>query len=129
MKIKNMIGIFISVYKENLRILYLSLKWLQQKCNISHSEILQPLFNLFELEDTKLYINFIFLFDVFLTILSWFFLSHYFILVLHVFHFTVFIFHSFKGKSINCMHFVFYFLDFKMLYIYIHPNVIFLFII
>ncbi|CAN6983675.1 unnamed protein product, partial [Brassica oleracea var. botrytis] len=57
---------------KNLHILTLSLKWLQQKCNVHHSKTFQPLSNLFELINTKLYINLLFLFNVFLTNLSCF---------------------------------------------------------
>ena len=37
-----------------------SSQMVQQKCNVSYSKTLQPFSNLFELENTKLYINFSF---------------------------------------------------------------------
>ena len=52
------IGIFASLYNFFLHILFLPLKWLQQNCNVSHSKTLQTLSNIFEFENTKLYINF-----------------------------------------------------------------------
>ena len=77
--------------KKNLHILSTLLKWLQQKWYVPHSKTLQPLSNLFELINTKFYINLLFSFHVFVTSLSCF----------QVFHHMVIIFHSFKGRSIN----------------------------
>ena len=90
-EIFNLIGVFVSIYKENLHIIFLPLKTLQQKFNVSHSKTLQPLSNLFEHQNTK-----------FKSIFHFFLLSsHKFIFFLQVFHYMVLIFHSFKGRSIN----------------------------
>ena len=64
--------------KKHLYILSLPLKWLQQKWYVPHSKAPQPLSNLFELINTKIYINLLFLSHVFLTSLSCFagFSSH-----------------------------------------------------
>ena len=51
--------IFVSIYKENVHIISVPLKWLQQKLMIL-TKTLQPLSNLFELENIKLYMNFSF---------------------------------------------------------------------
>ena len=90
-KIFNLVRIIVSIYKENLHIIFLPLKWLQQKCNVSHSKTLQPLSNLFEHQNTKF------------KSISHFFLMffHKFIFFMQVFHYMVLIFHSLKGTSIN----------------------------
>lgn len=77
-KIFNLIGFFVSLYKEKFTNSLSSSQMSTTKCNVHLSRTLQPLYNLFEFINTKLYINLLFLFHVFLTNLSCFagFSSH-----------------------------------------------------